>query len=113
MGFTGGGLGKNIKESFKKEVVKMKRAIASAMVFAFVFFSTTSLFALPEPIQKFKGGAKDVLTSPLEIPKYTMDEVKGSHYKPLGLIGGVMKGSAHMLTKAASGVADIVTFPLK
>ena len=91
----------------------MKRAIASAMVFAFLFSAATPLFALPESIHKLKGGMKDVLTAPLEVPKSTVDEVKASHYKPFGFIGGVMKGSAHMLTKAASGVADIITFPLK
>ena len=90
----------------------MKRAIALAIAFAFVLFLLTPVFALPEPINKLKGGVVDVIKSPLELPKYTSDEVKSSDFKPFGLVGGLMKGTYHMAKKSIHGVIDIVTFPI-
>ena len=92
----------------------MKRALATAMVFAFVLsFSTPAAFALPEPILKLKNGFMDILTSPLEIKKNAVDEVKASHYNPLSLVGGVLKGSFYMVKKSVMGAKDIVTFLVK
>ena len=92
----------------------MKRTLATAMVFAFVLsLSTPVAFALPEPILKLKTGVVDVLTSPLEIKNSAVDEIKASHYNPLGLAGGILKGSFYMVKKSVSGAMDIVTFPMK
>ncbi len=92
----------------------MKRALATAMVFAFVLsLSTPVVFALPAPILKLKTGFMDVLTSPLEIKNSAVDEVKASHYNPLGLVGGILKGSFYMVKKSVLGVKEIVTFPMK
>lgn len=91
----------------------MKRTLAIAVVFAFVLSCTPLAFALPEPIYKLKTGFMGVVTSPLEIKNSVVDEVKASHYNPLGLVGGILKGTCGMVKKSIMGVKDIVTFPMK
>ena len=91
----------------------MKRAIAFAMVFAFVLTFITSVFALPEPINKLKGGVEAVIKSPIELPKHTMDEIKSSSFKPYGLVSGLMKGTRSTVEKLVKGALDIATFPIK
>lgn len=91
----------------------MKRAIAFAMVFAFVLTFAASVFALPEPINKLKGGVEAVIKSPLELPKATGDEIKSSDFKPYGLVYGLMKGTYHTVDKAVKGALDIASFPIK
>ena len=54
-----------------------------------------------------------VISSPLEIKDYTVREFKDSHYNPLGLVGGFLKGTAYMIKKAVTGAVDIATFPMK
>ena len=90
----------------------MKRAIAVIVFFGFLL-SATTVFALPEPIIKIRDGMKALLTSPLEIPKHTMDEVKASKYKPLGFVGGLIKGTGHTAKKSVTGAVDVATFPVK
>ena len=91
----------------------MKRAIAVAVVFAFGLMLSASAFALPDPINKLKGGIEAVIKSPLELPKVTGDEIKSSDFKPYGLVYGLMKGSYHTVDKAVKGVLDIASFPIK
>lgn len=95
-----------------KEVGKMRRTIAVAAVFAFMVLSVTSLYALPEPISKLKGGVVDIIKAPLDLGKYTYDETKGSSFMPLGFLRGLMIGTAHTIDKAARGAVDIATFPV-
>ena len=91
----------------------MKRAMALTMAFAFVLSFAAPLFALPAPVEKLKGGIEGIVKSPLELPKHTYDEVKGSDFKPFGLIGGLMKGTYHMVDKSVRGALDIATFLIK
>ena len=91
----------------------MKRAIALAMVFAFVLTFATSVFALPDQINKLKGGVEAVIKSPLELPKHTGDEIKSSDFKPYGLVYGLMKGTYHTVDKAVKGALDIASFLIK
>lgn len=91
----------------------MRKAIAVVTVFAFVMLGATSLYALPEAIGKFTKGAGDILTAPLELPKYIHKDLKESSFKPMGLLGGIIKGTAHAIKKVGSGVVDVVTFPVK
>ncbi len=83
------------------------------LALAFVVSIGVVAFALPAPVEKLKGGFVGVISSPLEIKDYTVSEFKDSHYNPLGLVGGFLKGTAYMVKKAVSGVLDIVTFPIK
>ena len=91
----------------------MKRLFASAVVFAFVLMISAPVFALPEQVEKFKGGLVTVIKSPLEIKDNTIKELKDSHYNPFGLVGGVLKGSAYMVKKSIEGVRDMATFMIK
>ena len=91
----------------------MKRAIAVSVLFAFVLSLAAPVFALPAPVDKLKGGMEGIIKSPLELPKTTIDEVKGADFKPFGLVGGLMKGTYNMVHSSLKGVVDVVTFPIK
>ncbi len=91
----------------------MKRLIALVMGLSLVLFLSSPLLALPAPVEKAKSGVVDIIKSPLEIGHYSMDEIKGAHFKPFGLMGGVMKGTAYMVKKSISGAFDVATFPLE
>ena len=90
----------------------MRKAIAIVVAVAFVVMLAVPVYALPRPIEKLKGGAVDVIKSPLELGKYTHSEFKDAEFKPVGLLKGLIYGAAHMIKKAASGVVDIITFPV-
>ena len=94
------------------EVVKMKRAIVIVVAAAFLMMLAAPVYALPRPIEKLKGGAVDVIKSPLELGKYAQSEFKSAEFKPAGLLKGLVYGAAHMIKKAASGAVDIATFPV-
>ena len=90
----------------------MKRVIAFSVVFAFVLSFAAPVFALPKPVDKFKGGMEKIIKSPIELPKHTIDEVKSADFKPLGLISGLAKGTYYMVHDLGKGVLDVVTFPI-
>ena len=90
----------------------MRKAIALIFVFAFLVMCASPVYALPKPIEKLKGGVIDVVKSPLELGKYTHDEIKSKDFLPMGLLRGVINGTAHMVKKVADGAVDIVTFPV-
>jgi len=90
----------------------MRKAIATGLVFAFLVMCAAPLAALPAPIEKLKGGAIDVIKSPLELGKYTHEELKSKDFILVGFLRGVIMGTAHMIKKAAKGAVDIATFPV-
>ncbi len=90
----------------------MKRVIAFSVVVAFVLSFAAPVFALPAPINKFKGGMEKIVKSPLELPKTTIDEVKSADLKPVGFIYGLGKGTYNMVHELGKGVLDVVTFPI-
>ena len=90
----------------------MRKALSIVMAVAFLVMLTVPAFALPKPVEKLKGGVVDVVKSPLELGKYTLDETKSADIKPIGLLKGLIYGAAHMIKKAASGAVDIATFPV-
>ncbi len=90
----------------------MKRAIILMFTVSLLGITAPSFADLPEPIHKLKGGAMDILSVPYDIGKRTYDEVTVSTFKPFGLVGGLIKGTAFGLKKAVSGAIDVVTFPI-
>ena len=87
----------------------MKKILSLMVIFSLV---TAPLYALPAPIEKLKGGTVQILKSPLDLKTYATDEMKTSKYKPFGLVGGLVKGTFHMIDHVGKGVIDIATFPL-
>ncbi len=83
------------------------------LMLAFVVTIAPGAFALPAPIEKLRGGVEGIVKSPLEIPKHTMDEVKSADIKPVGFIGGMLKGTYHTVHKTVKGALDVATFPVK
>ena len=90
----------------------MRKAIATVAVFAFLVMCAAPVYALPAPIEKLKKGTIDVIKSPLELGKYTHDEMKSKDFLPVGLLRGVIMGTAHTIEKAVKGAVDIATFPV-
>ncbi len=90
----------------------MRKAITFIITIAFLAMLAAPVYALPRPIEKLRGGAVDVIKSPLELGKYPHDEFKGSDNKIVGLLKGLIYGTAHMIKKAVAGAVDIATFPV-
>ena len=91
----------------------MKRAIRLLLVIVFVVGFTAPLFAaLPEPVEKIKKNAMDILSIPYDIGKTANDEMQAAKFKPFGLLGGIGKGTVYGVKKAVHGAVDIVTLPL-
>ena len=90
----------------------MKKAIVLAIAFLFVVGLTAPVLADHDPSEKFKKGVMDIISVPYDLGKTTVDEVKSSSFKPLGLVGGLIKGAYHGIKDVVSGVLDIATFPL-
>ena len=90
----------------------MNRAIGLFLVVLFSCVIVAPVFAVPAPIEKFKGGVEDIAKSPLELPRYTIAEVKSSSFKPMGFVGGLIKGTYHMVKQSIDGALDVGTFPL-
>ena len=90
----------------------MRKAIATVVVFAFLVMCAAPVVALPAPIEKLKNGTIDVIKSPLELGKYTHDEMKSKDFIPAGLLRGLVMGTAHTIKKAVTGAVDIATFPV-
>ena len=90
----------------------MRKAIATVVVVAFPAMCAAPVFALPAPIEKLKGGAIDVIKSPLELGKYTHDEMKSKDFILVGFLRGVIMSTAHTIKKAVLGAVDIATFPV-
>ena len=89
----------------------MKRAIALAMIFAFVFSFTTSALAVSKPLDKAYHGVEKIVKAPKHLVNDPMDEYKAAKFKPFGLFGGIMKGIGYTVVESVHGMMDIVTSP--
>ena len=90
----------------------MKKAFIVFAAVLFVVSFTVPLYALPHPIEKLYDGGKTVLKSPLQVVDHTTKEVQSAQFKPFGLIGGFLKGTAYMVHDIVSGVYTMVTCPI-
>lgn len=94
----------------------MKKAIVILLAFAFVVTTATPLLAaLPDTIDrsvtKIKDGAMDILGVPFDLGKTGYTAIKDHHFKPLHLIGDLLKGVGDGAKKAVGGAVKIATFP--
>ena len=87
----------------------MKRAIFIFLVLSIVSLSDPSLASTA---QTFKGGVRDILTSPLQISDNVKAETANAKFLPFALVGGLLKGSFYMAKKVVTGTLTVVTAPL-
>ena len=64
-------------------------------------------------VEKFKGGLKDVITSPEQVYDNLQAETKGAKFFPFAFIGGLAKGVFYMGKQIVTGTLDVVTSPLE
>ena len=82
------------------------------LVFAFVLAYTTPMFADPGPGEQLKDHVVSIVKSPLQVPNHIKAEYDAAHFKPFGIMGGLLKGTFYFGYDAVKGVFDIVTMPL-
>jgi len=87
----------------------MKRIISVLIALAVVSLSSPS-FA--DTMQKFQGGVRDVMMSPLQVSDSVKSETANAKFLPFALAGGFLKGSFYMAKQIVTGTLDIVTSPL-
>ena len=91
----------------------MKRTVALALVFAFVLTYTSPVLAeVSKPIDKAYHGLEKIVKAPMHLVNDPMDEYKAATFKPFGLLGGIMKGTAYTVIDAVHGAFEVVTSPL-
>ena len=88
----------------------MKRIMSLLVVLAVVGLSVPS-FA--DTAQKFKGGIRDVMMSPLQVSDSVKTESTNAKFLPFALAGGFLKGSFYMAKQIVTGTLDVVTSPLE
>ncbi|MBF0216456.1 MAG: exosortase system-associated protein, TIGR04073 family [Candidatus Omnitrophica bacterium] len=93
----------------------MKKLLVVFVLCLFVFSSASSFAADSKypagPIQKLERGVGNTAFGWSEIPKRIVDETKASN--PVkGLIWGTLQGTGKAFARTASGVSEVVTFPL-
>ncbi|MBF0571392.1 MAG: hypothetical protein HQL12_05920 [Candidatus Omnitrophica bacterium] len=81
------------------------------------FFIVLALVALSVPcfagsMQKFHGGAREVVMSPLQISYNVKKETANARFLPFALVGGILKGSFYMAKQIITGTLNMATSPL-
>ena len=90
----------------------MKRALALAVVFAFVLVAATPVFAdLSKPLDKAYHGLEKIVKAPKHLINDPIDEYKAATFKPFGLIGGILKGVGYTVVESVHGVMEVVVSP--
>ena len=90
----------------------MKRALALAVVFAFVFVMATPAFAdFSKPLDKAYHGMERIVKAPMHLINDPQDEYKAATFKPFGLMGGILKGIGYTVVESVYGVMEVVTSP--
>ncbi|MBI3315125.1 MAG: hypothetical protein HYZ86_04230 [Candidatus Omnitrophica bacterium] len=89
----------------------MKRMLSFLLVLA-VCAVTTPSFA-GAVAEKFKGGVKSVVMSPVQVSDKLMEETKNAKFYPFAFAGGLLKGVFYMGKDIVTGFVDIVTSPLE
>ena len=87
----------------------MKSRVAVLVVLVLLVFSVT---CFADTAQKFQGGIRDVIMSPLQVSDNVKSETANAKFLPFALAGGFLKGSFYMAKQIVSGALNIVTSPL-
>ena len=93
----------------------MKRLSTLLLAVTVLVAFTSTSFALPRTVEKLRDGAKDVITSPLQVKDHVMAETKEvkAHVLPFALVGGLLKGTFYMGKQIIDGAYTMVTSPLE
>lgn len=95
----------------------MTKSTLSILFASLLMLASSNLFAEEQRGYGEKVGYKalnglaNIVTSPLEIPKNIINTTNQSNVA-YGFVGGLAKGILNTAGRIASGVADLVTFPL-
>ena len=87
----------------------MKRTVCAVAMLAVM---TLSVPCFADTAQKFQGGVKDVLTSPMQVSDNVKAETAHAKFLPFALVGGLLKGGFYMVKQIVTGSLDVVTSPL-
>jgi len=87
----------------------MKRILSVFIALAVVALSVP---CFADPVEKFKGGLKDVMMSPLVISDNVKTETTDAKFLPFALVGGFMKGTFYMAKQIVTGTYAMVTSPI-
>jgi hypothetical protein len=87
----------------------MKRIISVFIAFAVVALSVP---CFADPVEKFNGGLKDVIMSPLLVSDNVKTETTNAKFFPFALVGGFVKGSFYMAKQIVTGTYAMVTSPI-
>ncbi len=90
----------------------MKRTLSILTALVVTVALAVPAFAYPKPVEKLKGGVKEVIMSPMEVKNHAMAETKDAKFLPFALTGGLLKGGFYMAKHIVHGAVDIVTFPI-
>ncbi len=88
----------------------MKKLVSVLIALAVVALSVPS-FA--DTVTKFKGGVKDIMTSPLQVSDNVKAETTNAKFLPFALVGGLMKGGFYMAKQMVTGTFTVVTSPME
>lgn len=84
------------------------------MVSILIAFAVVALSVpcFADTMQKFQGGVRDVMMSPLQVSDNVKAETTHAKFLPFALAGGFLKGSFYMAKQIVTGTLDVVTSPL-
>ncbi len=91
----------------------MKRMVSFFLTLVVVVAFTSPSLAYPRAVEKFKDGAKDVITSPMVVKDNVMTETKDAKFLPFALAGGLLKGGFYMGKQIVGGVWAMLSSPLE
>ena len=90
--------------------VPMKCVACAFIVFVLL---ALSMPCFADTAQKFQGGIKDVILSPLVVSNNVKAETANAKFLPFALAGGFLKGTFYMAKQIITGALDVVTSPLE
>ena len=91
----------------------MKRILICMMAVAFMCAMAATPVLAGDMGDKLSTGAKTFFMSPKHIPDSISEEYEAADFKPLGVIGGTVKGISMTVLDLGKGLFHVVTSPLE
>ena len=61
-------------------------------------------------LERAGGGIQQIVTSPLQVSDNIREETPKAKFKPIGAVGGTVKGGLYMGKQIVSGILTVLTF---